>query len=110
MPLLKKTERISSTRWVDPAQRRAEADAIRARAAAGEDFAALAKEASQAGTRDNGGLLGTIHKGDIAPELEAVAFSIPIGSRYHPERAPLWNSTLGGDIETTERWLAESRM
>ena len=37
-------------------------------------------------------------------------FSIPIGSRYHPERAPLWNSTLGGDIETTERWLAESRM
>lgn len=37
-------------------------------------------------------------------------FSIPIGSRYHPERAPLWNSTLGGDIETTEKWLAESRV
>jgi hypothetical protein len=37
-------------------------------------------------------------------------FSIPIGSRYHPERAPLWNSTIGDDIETTERWLAESRV
>ncbi len=33
-------------------------------------------------------------------------FSIPIGSRFHPERAPLWNSTLV-DIESTERWLAD---
>ena len=46
----------------------------------GEDFAALAKEVSQAGTKDSGGLLGTIHKGDIASELEASAFSIPVGS------------------------------
>lgn len=33
-------------------------------------------------------------------------FSIPIGSRFHPERAPLWNSNLE-DIESTERWLAD---
>jgi hypothetical protein len=33
-------------------------------------------------------------------------FSVPIGSRYHPERAPLWNSQLS-DIESTERWLRE---
>ncbi|HEX5042534.1 MAG TPA: peptidyl-prolyl cis-trans isomerase [Candidatus Polarisedimenticolaceae bacterium] len=64
----------------DVAQRRAEAEAVRARAAAGEDFGALAKEFSQAGTKENGGLLGTIHKGDIAPELEAAAFSVPVGS------------------------------
>ena len=32
-------------------------------------------------------------------------YSIPIGSRYHPERAPLWNSNLT-DIESTEKWLA----
>jgi flavin-dependent dehydrogenase len=31
-------------------------------------------------------------------------YSIPIGSRYHPERAPLWNSNLT-DIESTEKWL-----
>ncbi len=34
-------------------------------------------------------------------------FSIPIGSRYHADRAPLWNSELT-DIESTERWLAEA--
>lgn len=33
-------------------------------------------------------------------------YSIPIGSRYHPERAPLWNSNLT-DIESTEKWLAD---
>lgn len=38
---------------------------------------------------------------------EAGEYSVPIGSRYHPERAPLWNSELG-DIESTERWLAEA--
>jgi len=32
--------------------------------------------------------------------------SMPIGSRYHPERAPLWNSELQ-DIETTERWMRD---
>jgi len=73
-------EIVLLTEGADPAQRRAQAEAVRARAAAGEDFAALAKEASQAGTKDSGGLLGTIHKGDIAPELEASAFSIPAGS------------------------------
>lgn len=31
-------------------------------------------------------------------------FSIPIGSRFHPERAALWNSELAS-VETTERWI-----
>lgn len=30
-------------------------------------------------------------------------YSIPIGSRYHPERAPLWN--VGSQVETTEEWM-----
>lgn len=38
---------------------------------------------------------------------ESGEYSIPIGSRYHPERAPLWNSELS-DIESTERWMAEA--
>jgi 1H-pyrrole-2-carbonyl-[peptidyl-carrier protein] brominase len=34
-------------------------------------------------------------------------FSVPIGSRYHPERAPLWNSELDS-VETTERWMRDN--
>jgi flavin-dependent dehydrogenase len=33
-------------------------------------------------------------------------FSVPIGSRFDPSRAPLWNSTLDS-VETTERWMRE---
>lgn len=33
-------------------------------------------------------------------------YSMPIGSRFHPERAPLWNSELDS-VETTERWMRE---
>jgi flavin-dependent dehydrogenase len=32
--------------------------------------------------------------------------SMPIGSRYHPERAPLWNAELDS-VETTERWIRD---
>ncbi|HEY8726349.1 MAG TPA: NAD(P)/FAD-dependent oxidoreductase [Gaiellaceae bacterium] len=35
--------------------------------------------------------------------------SLPIGSRYHPERAALWNATLDS-VETTERWMRETEM
>lgn len=37
---------------------------------------------------------------------ESGEYSVPIGSRFHPERAPLWNSNLT-DIPTTEKWLAD---
>jgi FADH2-dependent halogenase len=30
-------------------------------------------------------------------------YSIPIGSRYHPERAPIWGITA--DVESTEAWM-----
>ena len=73
-------EIVLLTEGADVAQRRADAEAVRARAAAGEDFGALAKESSQAGTKENGGLLGPIHKGDMAPALEVEAFFIPVGS------------------------------
>jgi flavin-dependent dehydrogenase len=33
-------------------------------------------------------------------------YSIPIGSRYHAERAPLWNSVLDS-VETTEQWMRD---
>jgi flavin-dependent dehydrogenase len=34
-------------------------------------------------------------------------YSVPIGSRFHPERAPLWNSNLQ-DVESTEKWLSSA--
>jgi peptidyl-prolyl cis-trans isomerase SurA len=65
----------------DRAAKRAQADAVRARAAEpGADFAAIAAEASDAGTKKVGGLLGTVKKGDLAAALEEAAFSIPVGS------------------------------
>jgi 1H-pyrrole-2-carbonyl-[peptidyl-carrier protein] brominase len=33
-------------------------------------------------------------------------YSVPIGSRYHPERAGIWNAGLDSE-ETTERWMRE---
>jgi flavin-dependent dehydrogenase len=30
-------------------------------------------------------------------------YSVPTGSRYHPERAPLWD--VKGEVESTEQWM-----
>lgn len=60
--------------------KRAEAEAVRSRAAApGADFAAIAAEVSDAGTKKEGGLLGTVKKGDLAAALDHAAFSVPVG-------------------------------
>ena len=37
---------------------------------------------------------------------DELLYSVPIGSRFHPERAALWNSSLDS-VETTERWMRE---
>lgn len=33
-------------------------------------------------------------------------YSVPIGSRYHPERAPIWNADEA-DVELTEAWMRD---
>ena len=40
-------------------------------------------------------------------EYDADDYSIPIGSRYHPERAPLW--APDSPVEGTEEWIARGR-
>lgn len=56
------------------------AEVVRARAMApGADFGAIASEVSEAGTRNQGGLLGKVRRGDLAPALEAQAFDLPVG-------------------------------
>ena len=58
----------------------AETEQIRERAlAAGADFAALASEVSEAGSKKDGGLLGTVSNGDLAAPLEAAALTVPVG-------------------------------
>jgi peptidyl-prolyl cis-trans isomerase SurA len=60
--------------------RRAEAEAIRSRVAAPDaDFAAIAAEVSDAGTKEKGGLLGTVTKGDLAEALDTASFTLPVG-------------------------------
>jgi parvulin-like peptidyl-prolyl isomerase len=54
------------------------------RARAGEDFAELAKEHSRGPTRQSGGDLGQVSRGDIAPDIEKVAFALPPGGVSDP--------------------------
>lgn len=55
-------------------------EAIRARAVAGEDFAALARENSDdPGSKANGGELPWIGRGDTVPPFEAAAFGLSPG-------------------------------
>lgn len=53
-----------------------EAQQIVERARSGEDFATLARELSEAGTKAEGGLLGELKRGDLSSQLEAVAFTL----------------------------------
>jgi len=60
--------------------KRAEAEAIRAQAAApGADFAAIAQEKSDSGTKTGGGLLGKVKQGELAEDLDRLAFGLPVG-------------------------------
>ncbi len=58
---------------------RAKADEVLQLAIGGRDFAALAKQFSEAPGADKGGLLGTFARGELEPELEEVAFVLKPG-------------------------------
>ena len=60
-------------------ERRAEVAQMLQRLQAGEDFAEVAKEVSEAGTAESGGLLGPLGRGDLSSKLEEVAFGLPEG-------------------------------
>ena len=66
----------------------------------GTDFASLASTMSESATRENGGLLGEVAKGDLVAELDAAAFNGAAG-------------TIAGPIETRNAWhilLIEQRL
>ena len=61
-------------------RRRPEAEQVRTRVTAdGEEFEAVAREVSEAGTSAEGGLLGPLKKGELSEQLEQLAFSLPPG-------------------------------
>jgi len=57
---------------------------LAARARAGEDFAALARAHSTAASRDAGGDLGVLHRGEMNAAVEAAAFALPEGGVSDP--------------------------
>jgi parvulin-like peptidyl-prolyl isomerase len=66
----------------------AKAEEIRKKLAAGEDFAALAKtESDDAQTGAKGGDLGTFRHGQMVPEFEQAAFSLPVGQVSEPVKS-----------------------
>lgn len=52
-------------------------------------FAALAQRHSQCPTAMNGGLLGTLTKGKLFPELDGIAFSLATGEVSEPAESPV---------------------
>ena len=60
--------------------RHAKAEALLARIRKGEDFAAVAREASEdPGSASRGGELGVFAKGQMVPAFEQAAFALPVG-------------------------------
>lgn len=57
---------------------------IAEKAKAGEDFAGLAKTYSSAPSRAHGGDIGQLAQGEINPDLERVAFALPVGGVSDP--------------------------
>ena len=85
--------------------KRAQAESVRAKAAApGADFAAIAKESSDAGTKDAGGLLGPLKKGDLSQQIEDVAFKLPVG-----EVSPVLEASYGFHIVKIDSRTDERR-
>lgn len=70
---------ISVPPGADETAAKARAEEILGKVRSGADFAKMAEQYSDSPTREKGGELGTIHKGDLAPEIEAAAFSLPVG-------------------------------
>lgn len=60
-------------------QARAKADAVLKRAQAGEDFAQLAREQSDDGSKEQGGDLGFFERGRMVPAFEQAAFALEPG-------------------------------
>jgi peptidyl-prolyl cis-trans isomerase SurA len=64
-----------------------QADAVRARVAAGEDFASVASEASASSSKANGGLIGPLNVAELSPTLQDLLAKMKPGEITPPLRA-----------------------
>ncbi len=87
----------------DEAAAKAKAEEALAKVQAGADFGEVAKQYSDGPTKDRGGELGAIHKGDLAPEIEGPAFSLPAGGV-----SPLIRTAAGWNIIKVEQVRTET--
>jgi len=86
------------------AQAKAKVEELKRRLAAGEDFAALAREHSQdETTRERGGDLGLFARGRYNPALEDAAFAAQPGDRVGPIESDLINQTGIHLVEVLDR-------
>ena len=65
-----------------------QAKQVKAMADKGQSFASLARRYSQGPGADNGGLIGTFKRGEMAPQLEQIAFAMPVGEVSTPIVGP----------------------
>jgi parvulin-like peptidyl-prolyl isomerase len=65
---------------------KSEAEAVRGRAVAGEPFARLAAESSDAPSKANGGLIGPISQDELAPALQKQLEAMKVGEVTEPIR------------------------
>ena len=63
------------------------AEAVRARVAAGEDFATVATEVSSSPSKANGGLIGPIATNELSPDLQKMLEAMKPGEITQPLRA-----------------------
>jgi peptidyl-prolyl cis-trans isomerase SurA len=68
---------------------RIKADLLRSQLLEGADFTELAKQHSQDATAKDGGDLGTLKRGELAPEIEAELLRLSPGQISPPVRSPL---------------------
>lgn len=87
----------------DEAAVRARAEEARAKIAAGADFATVAKQYSGPSSGASGGEVITVHRGELAAEIEAAAFGLPAGGLSPPIR-----TEAGWHLIKVERVQAEA--
>lgn len=81
----------------------AKAQDLRKKIVAGADFATLAKSNSEdAGSASKGGELGTLRHGQVVPELDRAAFSLPVGEVSEPLRTQSGYELIKVESRTTK--------
>jgi parvulin-like peptidyl-prolyl isomerase len=90
---------------------KAEAEAVHKRAVAGEPFARLAAETSDAPSKANGGLIGPISREELAPALQKQIDGMKVGDVTAPQRTARGYQIikLEARSETKTRSFADAR-